>query len=121
MHIFLTYFILSLGTLPQGKTYYVSLSISNQSPDDITVSFLEDGELKERNISRSSVGSIMIAISSNVPPPHVEFRAFIKGTGTSVMLNGTESLNVMPTENQVPIPVLVGNGRLSKSLLINRK
>ena len=108
--------LLLIGTQPQNRTYYISLSISNKSPDDVTLSFLEEGQLKEEDIPKSSVGSIMMTFTSNAQPPQVEFKAFKMGTATAVMLNGTESLKVTPTENIVTIPVAIGSGRFSSSL-----
>ena len=100
-----------LGSTPTQKTYYVSLAITNQSPDDATISYLENGNLKEQDVPKNSVGSIMMSFTSSVMPKAIEFKAFKKGTVTVVKLNGTESLFVKPTESLVTVPVLIGAGK----------
>ena len=78
--------------------------------DDITVAFLEAGELKEEDIPKVSVGSITMTIASYVQPNEVEFRAFIKGTTDVALMNGADHLRVVPTENLVTVPVIISNG-----------
>ena len=98
-------FSFSKATTP--KTYYISLSITNQSPEDVTLSFLENGQLKEEDVPKSAVGSIMMTFTSKVQPGLVEFKAFKKGTATVVQLNGTDSIQVAPTESLRTIPVFI--------------
>lgn len=79
----------------------------------MTLSFLEDGKLKEEDIPKSSVGSIMVTFTSTVQPSDMEFKAFLKGTGTAVKVNGTDSIKVTPTESLITVPVVIGDGVFS--------
>ena len=73
---------------------------------------MENGVFKEEDIPSSSVGSIAMSIVSDVQPLEVEFKGFLKGTATAVMLNGTDSLRVTPTETLLTLPVVVQYGKL---------
>ena len=85
--------------------------MTNTSPDDATLSYLESGQMKEQNITKGSVSTLMMSFTSNVQPADVEFKAFKQGTATVININGSESLMVTPTEYINTIPVFIGKGK----------
>ncbi len=90
----------------------MSLSLTNQSPKDVTLSYLENGILKEDNVTAGSVGSVMMSFTSTTQPPAVEFKAFEMGTANAVKLNGQESISISPTVTLETVSVVIGEGRL---------
>ena len=102
----LLFFILGAGQI-QPKTYYVQLSIKNQSPKDVTISYLDKGELQERDMPKNGQGSISLSFTSSQQPPAIEFKAFEKGTNNAVKLNGNDNLVVVPMEQLIPVSVTI--------------
>lgn len=99
-----------LATSPEAKTYYISLSVVNKSPYNTTLSYLENGQLKEQDLlSGGSVG-ITSTMTASQQPGEIAFKAFQKGSNAAMTLNGNETLMVRPTETLVTIGVTLDGG-----------
>lgn len=89
----------------------MSLTVINQSPDDVTISYFNNNTLQEEDIPKGSVGSIStLSAPVSFQPADVVFKAFKKGTSTIVKINGTDSIKVTPTIGEINIPVYIGEG-----------
>ncbi len=92
------------------KNYYVALLLTNQSPNDVTVSYLRNGELKEQDIPKLAASRITINFTSQQQPSAVEFKAFVKNTSDILKINGSESISITPTEQIEVITANIGTG-----------
>lgn len=84
--------------------------MKNQSPDDVTISYLANGEMREQNITKYSVSNLMVSLTSDGQPGDITFKAFKQGTNTVVRMNGMDSLIVTPTEAINTILATIGEG-----------
>ena len=100
-----------LGIVAGATKYFVSLSVNNQSPTDVTISYYQNGELKEQNIGKGSMNSIMVTITSNEQPRSMQFTAFEKGTNNAVKLNGNNTLVMTPSKVLETISVVLQGGK----------
>ena len=90
----------------------MSLTVINQSPDDVTISYFNNNTLQEEDIPKGSVGSISTSSGPVfVQPADIVFKAFEKGTSTIVKINGTDSIKVTPSRGVINIPVYIGDGK----------
>ena len=96
----------------------MQLSISNQSPKDVTISYLENGQLKEQDIPKNGQGSISLSFTSSQQPPAIEFKAFEKGTSNVVKLNGNDNLVVVPMEQLTPVSVTIAGEGMGFSIVL---
>ena len=96
------------------KTYYTTLSVINQSPNDIQIKYTVNGQEQSQEFPKGAAGQFDVTIQSNSAPGAIEFKAFQKGTTTVFKMNGKESLMVTPTETKSPVSVTIGEGGTCK-------
>ena len=94
----------------QAKTYYASLSVTNQSPNDIEIKYLVNGQEQKQEFPKGSAGGFDVTVQSTTTPSAIEFKAYQKGTTTLVLMNGENSIKVTPTEAKNTVSVTVGEG-----------
>ena len=88
----------------------MSLSVENRSPNDATLSYFENGQMKEVNISKGGMAEIIVNVTSYQQPAQMEFKSFQKGTNTALTLNGKDTLMVQPTEEIMSYSVVLNGG-----------
>ena len=98
------------GSGGQAKTYYASLSVTNQSPNDIEIKYTVNGQEQKQEFPKGSAGGFDVTVQSTATPSAIEFKAFQKGTSTVVPMNGESSLKVTPTEAKNTVSIIVGEG-----------
>ena len=96
------------------KTYYATLSVINQSPNDVQIKYTVNGQEQSQEFPKGAAGQFDVTIQSNSAPGGIEFKAFQKGTTTVFKMNGKESLMVTPTETKSPVSVTIGEGGTCK-------
>ena len=94
----------------QAKTYYASLSVTNQSPNDVEIKYLVNGQEQKQEFPKGSAGGFDVTVQSSSVPGDIEFKAYQKGTSTIVKMNGGESVKVTPTETKNAVAVTIGEG-----------
>ncbi len=77
---------------------------------EVTISYLRNGQLKEKNIPKLAAGRITMNFTSAQQPSAVEFKAFINGTNDAVNINGTDSLWVTPSLAMESTTAVIGQG-----------
>ena len=111
--LFVTILLSTDTTQPTTKTYYVSLAITNKSPIDVTIAYYENGVLKEENLTKGGIDSILLTMTSDKQPAPVTFEAFEAGTANVIKMNGEISVKVTPTLELTAVPVVIGEGELT--------
>ena len=96
------------GSGGQAKTYYASLSVTNQSPDDIEIKYTVNGQEQKQEFPKGSAGGFDVTVQSSTVPSAIEFKAYQKGTTTPVLVNGEGSVKVTPTETKNTVSITVG-------------
>ena len=92
----------------QQKTYYASLTVINQSPEDVDVKYNVHGQEQKQEFPKGSAGGFDVTVQSTSSPTAIEFVAYEKGTSNILQMNGEGSLKMTPTETKSPVSVTIG-------------
>ena len=92
------------------KKYFIVLSIINKSPNDVTLSYLKNGQLMEQDIKGNATIRISVTITSSKQPEDVGFKVFQKETDSPMVINGSDLLMIRPMENATTTSVVVNDG-----------
>ena len=101
-----------IGTTPGQLTiYYLSLQFINNKDKTATVTWIENGNQINLDISPKSPGFRESVFSSQTTPLPVQIRAVEKGTTIGLLLNGQSSFQVAPTEMKKVVTINIGESK----------
>ena len=86
-----------------------SLSVTNQSPDDIEIKYTVNGQEQKQEFPKGSAGGFDVTVQSAAEPGAIEFKAYKKGTSTSVLMNGRPILSVSLVDVKKSISVVISD------------
>ena len=95
------------------KTYYASLTVINQFNGDVEIKYAVNGQQQTQEFPKGSAGGFDATVQSSSAPGPIEFKAYQKGTMTTVKMNGQDNLMVTPKETKAPVSVTVTGGDAS--------
>ena len=77
---------------------------------DIEIKYTVNGQEQKQEFPKGSAGGFDVTVQSAAEPGAIEFKAYKKGTSTSVLMNGEGGLKITPTEAKNTVSVTVGGG-----------